>query len=97
MKINKKETISKLDKIMSYEALSVAENVIERVENFEDENSELFDKICWAVDDELIYTEDQWDIIKNYIGPSSIGSISFNDIINQFIEDIFDSCVVDYE
>lgn len=97
MKINKEETISKLDKIMSYEALSVAENVIERVENFEDENSELFDKICWAVDDELIYTEDQWDIIKNYIGPSSIGSISFNDIINQFIEDIFNNCEVDYE
>ena len=97
MKINKKETLAKLDKIMSYEAVSVVEMVIERVEDFEDENSELFDKICWAVDDELIYTEDQWDIIKNYIGPSSIGSISFNDIINQFIEDIFNNCVVDYE
>ena len=97
MKINKKETLLKLDKIMSYEAVSVAEMVIERVEDFEDENSELFDKICWAVDDELIYTEDQWDIIKNYIGPSSIGSISFNDIINEFIEDIFNNCEVDYE
>ena len=97
MKMNKKETMSKLEKIMSYEAVSVAENVIERVEDFEDENNELFDKICWAVDDELIYTEDQWDIIKNYIGPSSIGSISFNDIINQFIDDIFNNCVVDYE
>lgn len=97
MKINKKETLVKLHKIMSYEAVSVAEMVIERVEDFEDENSELFDKICWAVDDELIYTEDQWDIIKNYIGPSSIGSISFTDIINQFIEDIFNNCEVDYE
>ena len=96
MKINKKETLAKLDKIMCYEASSVAENVIERVEDFEDENSELFDKICWSVDDELIYTDDQWDIIKNYIGPSSIGSISFNDIINQFIEDIFNNCVVEY-
>ena len=96
MKINKKETLEKLDEIMSYEASSVAENVLERVEDFEDENSDLFDKICCAVDDELIYTEDQWDIIKNYIGPSSIGSISFNDIINQFIEDIFNNCVVEY-
>ena len=96
MKINKKETISKLDNIMSYEAVSVAENVIERVEDFEDENNELFDKICWAVDDELIYTEAQWDIIKHYIGPSSIGSISFYDIINQFIDDIFNNCVVEY-
>lgn len=97
MKINKKETLAKLDKIMSYEASSIVEMVIDRVEDFQDENSELFDKICWAVDDELIYTEDQWEIIKNYIGPSSIGSISFNDIINQFIEDIFNNCVVDYE
>ena len=97
MKINKEETMSKLEQIMSWEAQSVAENVIERVEDFEDENNELFDKICWAVDDELIYTEDQWDIIKNYIEPSSIGSISFNDIINQFIDDIFNNCMVDYE
>ena len=96
MKINKKETMEKLDKIMSYEAASVAENVLERVEDFENENDELFDKICWAVDDELIYTDDQWDIIKNYIGPSSIGSISFNDIINEFIDDIFNNCVVEY-
>ena len=97
MKINKKETMSKLEKIMSYEAVSIAEMVIDRTDDFEDENSELFDKICWAVDDELIYTEDLWDIIKNYIGPTSIGSISFNDIINQFIEDIFNNCEVDYE
>ena len=97
MKINKKETMSKLEKIMSYEAQSVAEMVIDRVEDFQDENNELFDKICWAVDDELIYTDDQWDIIKNYIGPSSIGSVSFNGIINQFIDDIFNNCVVDYE
>ena len=97
MKINKKETLAKLEIIMSYEAVSVAENVIERVEDFEDKDNELFDKICWAVDDELIYTDDQWDIIKNYIEPSYIGSISFNDIINRFIDDIFNKCVVDYE
>ena len=96
MKINKKETLAKLDQIMSYEAVSVAEMVIDRVEDFEDENSELFDKICWEVDDESICTEDQWDIIKNYIDPSSIGSISFNDIINEFIDDIFNNCVVEY-
>ena len=97
MKINKKETLAKLDKIMSYEAVSVAENVIERVEDFEDKDNELFDKICWAVDDdELICTEDEWDIIKNYIEPSDIGSTSFNDIIDQFIKDIFNNCVVEY-
>ena len=96
MKINKKETLAKLDQIMSYEASSVAENVIERVEDFEDKDNELFDKICQSVDDELIYTNDQWDIIKNYIGPSSIGSISFCDIVNQFVEDIFNNCVVEY-
>ena len=96
MKINKKETLAKLEKIMSYEAQSVAEMVIDRVEDFQDENNELFDKICWAVDDELIYTDDQWDIIKNYLTPSYIGTISFNDIINQFIEDIFNNCVIEY-
>lgn len=96
MKINKEETMSKLEKIMCYEAQSIAERVIDRVEDSEDENSELFEKICTAVDDELFYTDDQWDIIKNYIGPSSIGDISFNDIINQFIDDIFNNCVVEY-
>lgn len=97
MKINKKETMSKLSQIMSYEAQSVAENVIDRIEDFEDKNSELFDKICWAVDDELIYTDDQWDIIINYIQPSDIGSTSFYDIVSNFIEDILNNCVVDYE
>lgn len=81
---------------MSYEATSVAENVIDRVEDFEDKDSELYDKTCGAVDDELIYIDDQWDIIKNYIRPSHIGSVSFNDIINEFIDDIFNNCVVEY-
>ena len=97
MKINKEETINKLERIMDSKAVAVAEMVIDRIEDFDDDDNGLFDEICSAVDDELIYTEDQWDIIKNYIGPTSIGSISFNDIFNQFIEDIFNNCEVDYE
>lgn len=97
MRINKQETMNKLGQIMSWKALSVAENVVERVEDFEDENSGLFDEICQAVDDELIYTDDQWDIISNYIDPEDVGSTSFCDIINEFIEDIFNNCEVDYE
>lgn len=97
MKINKEETISKLGHIMSWKALNVAENVIDRVEDFEDDNSELFDEIYRAVDDELIYSEDQWDIVANYIKPEDLGNTSFCDIVNEFIEDIFNNCVVDYE
>jgi hypothetical protein len=95
MKINEKETISKLGQIMNMKVLAVAENVIDRIEGFERED--LFDEICQAVDDELIYTEDQWDIISNYIDPADIGNVSFCDIINEFIEDIYNNCVVEYE
>lgn len=96
MKINKKETLAKLDKIMNYKAVAVAEMVIDRIEDFEDKDRELFEKICSAVDDELIYTEDQWTIVANYIRPEEIGKASFYDVVNGFIEDIFDSCVVEY-
>lgn len=95
MRINKEKTISNLSQIMSWKAYSVAENVIDRVEDFEDENSELYDEICQAVDDELIYTEDQWDIIANYIEPYDITNTSYCDIINEFIEEIFNNCVIE--
>lgn len=97
MKINKKETIKKLDKIMSQNAVAVAEMVLDRIEDFEDKDNELFEKIVGAVDDELIYTEDQWKIVANYIRPEEIGNTSFCDIVNGFVEDIFDSCVVEYQ
>lgn len=96
MKINKEKTMYKLGQIFGWKALDIAENIIDRVDDFEDENSGLFDELCQCADTELIYTEDQWTIIAEYITPSEISENNFYDIFNRFVEDIFSACVVDY-
>lgn len=94
MRINKDETMSNLRQVMDWKALDVAENVIDRVDEFEEGG--LYDEIIQGVND-IVYTDDLWDIITNYITPDEVGAKSFDDVMGYFIEDIFNNCVVDYE
>lgn len=97
MIINKEKTMIKLGQMFGWKALDIAENIIDRVDHFEDESTGLFDELMSSADTELIYTEDQWLIIAEYITPNEIGENNFYDIFNRFVEDIFSCCVVDYE
>lgn len=60
----------------------IANNVIERLESGTQED------LWQCFDDELIYTEDQWQIIMNYITPKDIKKYSYFDIENIFFVDI---------
>ena len=64
----------------SWEFLKIAEDIAERVENPNDSES-----IAQALDDGLIYTRDQWEVLAYYCTPSEA---DFNFAMEQFYTDL---------
>lgn len=90
MKIN----LNKItDKFGCGEMSDVARNVLERVYNNGDETDagKAVDK---AMDDELIYTDDQWTVIAYYSDPSD--PKSFSEAYEDFYRDLLE-CVEEGE
>ena len=69
------------------EVYGIAENIISRVDTFEDDD-EISDLIIDALNDELIYYRDQWDVIEFYSTPEDGRTLS--DCCDDFINDILD-------
>ena len=92
MKIDVKRTLQNLGEIMSWECLDVCENVLMRIDEFNSDN-QLYDELIDAIDCELVYYEDQWKVVANYISPSQLGTKDFTDILDEFSEDIFSRCI----
>ena len=65
----------------------IAENIISRVDTLEDED-EIGDLIIDALNDELIYCRDQWDVIEFYSMPEDGRTLS--DCCEDFISDILE-------
>lgn len=63
----------------SSDVIGIAENVLSRMED----NTE--DELYQALDDELIYTDDQWSIMKYYCSPESA---DLDEAIELFINDL---------
>lgn len=86
-----------LDKItenFGYGEMSgVARNVLERVYDNDDE-TDASEAVSQAMDDELIYTEDQWTVIAYYSDPSD--PKSFSEACEEFFEDLLE-CVEEGE
>lgn len=64
--------------------IDIVRDLVDRVDNYEDEED-----IMRAIDDGLIYTEDQWEVMKHYQSPSDA---NFNDAMESLISDIFAIC-----
>lgn len=69
------------EKGLSYELYELIDNILSRVDNPNDDED-----ILQAIDDELIYYDDQWLVIKEYCFPQEA---NWNNSIDQFIQDIF--------
>lgn len=74
------------DYSVSFELVDIIENVINRIDDIyiEDED-ELYDAIQDAIDDALIYTEDQWNIMKQYQSPQDA---NWSDAVDEFFNDV---------
>ena len=64
----------------SWEFLKIAEDIAERVENPNDSES-----IMQALDDGLIYTRDQWEVLAYYCSPSDA---DFDYAMERFANDL---------
>ncbi len=61
--------------------LGTVEGILGRIDDYNDEED-----IMGAIDDELIYDDDQWEVMKHYQRPSEA---NFNEAIEYLIDDIF--------
>ena len=67
-----------------FEFLDIVASCIGRVDNFEEE-----DDIYRAIDDELVYTYDQWKVIEHYCTPQEA---NWESAYSDFMNDIFAIC-----
>lgn len=71
-----------------YRVAQIACDVLDRLEE-EDMEQDKCEAILQAIDDELIYTSDQWELIKYYMNPDEIGEgKTLSDIMMDFFEDL---------
>lgn len=66
------------------EFLDIVASCLERVEDFEDDED-----IYSAIDDELIYTYDQWKVLEHYCTPQEA---NWDSAYSDFMSDIFAIC-----
>lgn len=66
--------LNKIYEVFGYREISnVARRILERIDEDETDASEA---VSQAMDDELIYTEDQWTVIAYYSDPSDPKNLS---------------------
>ena len=70
---------------MSWDATGIAENVYNRAISDAENIDEAFEALYDALNDELIYTADQWTIMQEYQTPDEA---NFNEAYEMFYEDL---------
>jgi hypothetical protein len=66
----------------------IACSVLDRLDEEEMEKDKC-EAILSAMDDELIYTSDQWEIIQYYMNPDEIGQgKTLSDVMMEFFEEL---------
>lgn len=63
----------------------IADDIIDRIDEDDFINEDSYDAVSKAVDEGLIYTNDQWEVLKHYCNPSDA---DFDYAIEEFINDI---------
>lgn len=66
MNYNINELPRKLDELGIYSLIDIVTNILDRIDNPNDDED-----IFQAIDDEIIYYDDQWKIIKAYCNPTT--------------------------
>lgn len=84
--------LSKITEVFGYGEISnIARNILERIDEDETDAGEA---VSQAMDDELIYTADQWTVIAYYSDPSD--PKSFSEACEDFYGDLLE-CVEEGE
>lgn len=88
-KINK--AVNEVFEYASWDMLHLVDNIIGRIDwdNFDDDASnDLYDELAQAIDDSLIYYDDQWTVAKHYAnGPADL---DWQSALYQLIDDLHD-------
>ena len=71
----------------SYEVANIACDILDRIDP-EEAAQDFLEVLVCEIDSALIYTYDQWQVIQEYINPDEIGSISFSEVMDRFVEDM---------
>lgn len=89
MKLQRNE--KKLNDLFGWgEIRNITDAIIDRAEgNIADYTSNLYEAIIDALNDELIYTADQWEVMKAYQEPKDA---NFTEAVEEFINDL-NECV----
>ena len=69
-------------KFKNNEMKNIAEDIIDRMDK------QTFEEIYNCIDESLIYTDDQWEVLKHYFSINELTENSFNEAIEQLAEDI---------
>ena len=84
MTIKKDVKLLLLDKF-TIPVADIAEAIFERVKDYEEEDTE--EALQNAMDDELIYDDDLWEIMKYYQRPNEA---NFDEAMDEFYNDLLD-------
>ena len=89
MKLKRNE--EKLTELFGFDEIrNIAEAIIDRAEGYAEESQgDAYDLIVDALNDELIYTVDQWEVMKAYQSPENA---NFNEALDELINDL-NECV----
>ena len=86
--VNTKKACDRLDA----DLIPLAESIVDRCDGFADEDAAQ-EELVQAMDDELIYSEEQWTIIRCYSTPDA--PLPFVDVFILFLDDLMDVCDVE--
>ena len=87
MEITKEMNLLLWDKF-NLKVCEIAESIIERMEAPTEE------ELQQAIDNELIYTDDQWEIMKYYQNPKEA---NFNEAMMEFYDDLLEILYILYK
>lgn len=73
------------DHTFDFEFLDVVASILDRIDFAEAAEDDIDEAVYQAIDDELIYTADQWTVIEHYCDPQSA---SYDDAIDELTSDM---------
>lgn len=71
----------------SWKVAQIACDILDRIDP-EEAAQDFLEALVCEINSALIYTNDQWQVIQEYINPDEIGSVSFSEVMDRFIEDM---------
>ena len=79
-------------KYFSGDIIDIVFNIIDRFIDSYNDKDEYFDwgdDLIDAVNDELIYYDDQWEVLKYYTTPQEV---NYNEVMDEFLSDLVSLC-----